>query len=40
MFWYLSAIIFYSLGKLVGKLININTIHLFGFTIALLVLII
>lgn len=39
-FWFVTANIFYSIGKLIGKLTGIKTFHHFGFMVGLFVLII
>mgnify|MGYP000874315469 CR=1 FL=1 len=39
-FWYVTANIFYAVGKLLGKLLKLKTLHHFGFMVGLTVLVI
>jgi len=39
-FWFVTANIFFSIGKLFGKLTGIKTFHHFGFMVGLFVLVI
>ena len=38
--WFVAACIFYSLGKIVGKIVKIRTLHHFGLAIGVLVILI
>ena len=38
--WFVAACIFYSLGKILGKMTKINTLHHFGLAIGVMVLVI
>jgi hypothetical protein len=37
-FWFVTANIFYSVGKIVGKVTDVKTFHHFGFAVGLFVL--
>jgi hypothetical protein len=39
-FWFVTANIFYSVGKLFGKITGVKTFHHFGFMVGLFVLVI
>lgn len=39
MFWFVTANILYAMGKIVGKITKIYTLHHFGFAIGVIVLI-
>lgn len=38
-FWFVTANIFYSVGKLVGRVTGVKTFHHFGFMVGLFVLV-
>jgi hypothetical protein len=39
MLWYVTANILYAIGKILGKMTKINTLHHFGFSIGVIVLV-
>jgi hypothetical protein len=39
-FWFVAACIFYSSGKVLGKLVKIDTFHHFGLAIGIIAIII
>jgi hypothetical protein len=39
MFWYVAANIFYGFGSIFGKMLKIGTLHIFGLSIGVIVVI-
>ena len=37
-FWAVTAVVFYAIGKVIGKIIGIRTLHHFGLIIVLIVI--
>jgi hypothetical protein len=40
MLWYVTAIVLFGIGKILGKIFKLRTLHYFGLTIGVLLLII